>query len=164
MTISLGGPLPVRSSSLPETQQKRAASGRINDPTSSLLGLAPDGGYLAAALLPAPVGSYPTVSPLPFIALSFGKSNAFGGLFLWPDPIDYSTPGVTRHLTLRSADFPRPGTWPGRDHPTSLRIYIIPLTGVSVKQKDRSRECRPAKLEISFILGGNPHKTNTLMG
>ena len=32
-----------------------------------------------------------------------------GGLFLWPDPVDFSTPGVTRHLALWSADFPRPG-------------------------------------------------------
>jgi hypothetical protein len=32
-----------------------------------------------------------------------------GGLSLWPDPVDFSTPGVTRHLALWSADFPRPG-------------------------------------------------------
>ena len=30
-----------------------------------------------------------------------------GGLFLWPVPVDCSTPGVTRHPALRSADFPR---------------------------------------------------------
>jgi hypothetical protein len=30
-----------------------------------------------------------------------------GGLFLWPDPLSCLNPGVTRHLALWSADFPR---------------------------------------------------------
>ena len=30
-----------------------------------------------------------------------------GGLFLWPDPAGFPAPGVTRHLALRSADFPQ---------------------------------------------------------
>jgi hypothetical protein len=30
-------------------------------------------------------------------------------MFLWPDPVDCSTPGVTRHPALKSADFPQPG-------------------------------------------------------
>ncbi len=47
--ISLGGALPRRSSSLPETQGRRAAS-RRPEATLSLLGLAPGGGCLAACI------------------------------------------------------------------------------------------------------------------
>jgi hypothetical protein len=63
-----------------------------------LLGLAPDGGYQAAALLRTPVVSYTTFSPLPL-------TRRF--IFLWPDPAGRPAPGVTRHRALWSADFPR---------------------------------------------------------
>jgi len=64
MIISLGDLLPARSSSLPGIQQQRAAPGTENR-ALSLLDLAPSGGYLAVVLLPAPVVSYTTISPLP---------------------------------------------------------------------------------------------------
>ena len=64
VTIYLGGLSPTHSCSLPGTQGKRAASHLLWQ-TLSLLDLAPDGGYPAAALLPALVVSYTTISPLP---------------------------------------------------------------------------------------------------
>lgn len=68
------------------------------------------------ALLPTPVVSYTsnrfrvlsssiTYYP-PFHPYQDGKALP-GGLFLWPDPVGRPTPGVTRHLTLWSADFPQ---------------------------------------------------------
>ena len=62
--------LPSDSSSLPETQGKRAAS-RLPKKALPLLGFAPTGGYLAAALLQTPVVSYTTFSPLPLRAVCF---------------------------------------------------------------------------------------------
>ena len=35
------------------------------------------------------------------------SQESWGGMFLWPDPIPYGIPGVTRHRVLWSADFPR---------------------------------------------------------
>ena len=62
--------LPSDSSSLPEAQGKRAAS-RLPKKALPLLGFAPTGGYLAAALLQTPVVSYTTISPLPLRAVVF---------------------------------------------------------------------------------------------
>ncbi|KPL74243.1 hypothetical protein AC812_13150 [Bellilinea caldifistulae] len=66
---------------------------------SFLLGFAPGGGCLAAALLRTPVVSYTTFSPL--------LPETGSGLFLWPDPAGYPAPGVTRRRALWSADFPQ---------------------------------------------------------
>jgi hypothetical protein len=67
-TISLGGLLPARSCNLPGTgPPKREETGRLlfaQGRTLSLLGLAPGGGCLAAALLRSPVVSYTAISPL----------------------------------------------------------------------------------------------------
>jgi len=79
------------------------------DETSSLLslfGLAPDEGCLAAALLPSPVVSYTTISPLPWAVAFLPFPLAVS--FLWPDLAGCPAPGVTRHRALWSADFPRP--------------------------------------------------------
>ena len=38
---------------------------------------------------------------------SFDAWKCLGGLFLWPDPEDFSSPDVIRHRALRSADFPQ---------------------------------------------------------
>jgi hypothetical protein len=62
MIIYLDELLPIHSCSLPETLMRRAASCLA---ASFLLGLAPDGGCLAAVLLQTPVVSYTTFSPLP---------------------------------------------------------------------------------------------------
>ena len=61
MTIYLGSQLPAASSNLPEPM--RAAWGQKDQ---VLLGLAPDGVYLAVLVTKNTVGSYPTLSPLPF--------------------------------------------------------------------------------------------------
>ena len=85
----------------------------------SLLGLAPDGGCPAAALLLTPVVSYTTISPLPAVH----QCTAWAVSFCGPLPMDYSTPGVTRHLAIWSADFPQPG---------SCRIAVIRPTWNSI--------------------------------
>ena len=58
--------LPPGSCSLPRVQGGRAAPHPPQGRISLLLDLAPNGGYLAVALLPTPVVSYTTISPLPF--------------------------------------------------------------------------------------------------
>jgi hypothetical protein len=64
----------------------------------SLLGLAPGGGCLANGIAAAAGG---------LLHHLFTVTEQFGGLFLWPYPANYFTPGVTRHHALRSADFPQ---------------------------------------------------------
>jgi hypothetical protein len=59
MVISLGWLSPAISCSLPAAQTTRAGS-------RCLFGLAPTGGYRATPVTRRAVGSYPTVSPLPF--------------------------------------------------------------------------------------------------
>src|SRR5207245_3285881 len=71
MVISLGRLSPATSSGLPAARTTRAGS-------RCLLGLAPTGGCRAAPVARRAVGSYPTVSPLPF------GSRAV--CFLWPVP------------------------------------------------------------------------------
>jgi hypothetical protein len=79
---------------------------------SSLLGLAPGGGYLAACIAADAGGLLHrrfTIAPK-------------GSLFLWPCPADCSAPGFPRHRALWSADFPRPfAEARGRDRPASLK-------------------------------------------
>ena len=62
-----------------------------------LLGLAPEGGCLAALIAERAGGLLHHLFTLAGIS----------GLFLWPDPAGYPTPGVTRHRALWSTDFPR---------------------------------------------------------
>ena len=74
---------------------------------SSLLGLAPGGGYLAARIAADAGGllhhlfTMTTSPPAPL------QRGAEGGLFLWPYPVSYLTPGFPRCRALWSADFPR---------------------------------------------------------
>ena len=86
------------------------------------LALLPTGVAWPRRLPDAPVGSYPTFSPLPAPALA----QAAGGLFLWPCPRGCPLPGVTRRRALWSADFPRrhhvPPRPPGR--PTASCVYL----------------------------------------
>src|SRR6185436_15696664 len=65
-----------------------------------LFGLAPTGGYRAAAVAGGAVGSYPTVSPLP-------NGCPVGGLFSVALSVAFRRPGVTWQSTRRSSDFPR---------------------------------------------------------
>src|SRR5215208_7533252 len=65
-----------------------------------LFGLAPTGGYRAAAVAGGAVGSYPTVSPLP-------TGCPAGGLFSVALSVAFRRPGVTWQSTRWSSDFPR---------------------------------------------------------
>jgi len=126
MIIYLGGLSPTSSCSLPENIGNEPFPA-CQRQTSSLLGLAPNGGCLAAALLQTPVVSYTTISPLPA-----ETSLSTGGIFLWPS----------------SGELPRPGNYPAlcsvecglsstqltlsRDHPANLGIqYYLFSTAAS---------------------------------
>jgi len=66
-----------------------------------LLDLAPGGGFLAVGVTTHAGGLLHhlfTLTPHPEVRC---------GLFLWSDPSGCPVPGVTRHLALWSADFPR---------------------------------------------------------
>ena len=63
MVICLGRPSPDASSSLPAVRGPEGPPAWVTP--RRLFGLAPTGGYRAAAVASAAVGSYPTVSPLP---------------------------------------------------------------------------------------------------
>lgn len=49
----------------------------------------------------------PPFHPCRHFQTPFDVWKCLGGLFLWPDPEDFSPPDVIRHLALRSADFPQ---------------------------------------------------------
>lgn len=118
MIIYLGRLLPTCSCGPPEAPtlegRKTSRSGYIS---LLLFDLTPDRGCPADALLRAPVVSYTTISPL---------LNCFSGLFLWPDPVSYLTPGITRHPALWSADFPQRLQEAPRppDQPTVISSYL----------------------------------------
>ena len=108
--------MPARSSSLPGTSIPRdiAIPGNIEaGRLPFLLGLAPDEGCLAAALLRRRWSLTPPFHPCPLR----------GGMFLWPDLAGCPAPGVTRHRALWSADFPRHPARECRGCPTSLRHF-----------------------------------------
>src|SRR5579884_1690955 len=83
---------------------ERPDPGRDGRAALSLFGLAPGGVYLGRPVTRPPVGSYPTISPLPrqrlgcvvSVALSFGSPRL----------------GVTQRPALRSPDFPRAANRP----------------------------------------------------
>jgi len=95
-------------------------------PQRSCLALLPAGVAWLRILLPAPVGSYPTFSPLPSLqgrrSVSVALSNGSPGVS--PAPI----PGVTRRCALWSADFPLTPPWweSPATHLASLGVFIIP--------------------------------------
>src|SRR5215204_1800777 len=81
MIICLRWPSPATSSSLPAaTLTSLEASGlSVRVTPRRLFGLAPTGGYRATAVTSGAVGSYPTVSPLPFEALRLLGRSVFCG-------------------------------------------------------------------------------------
>ncbi len=108
--------------SLPETRAERAAP-------SSLLDLAPDGGYLAARIAANAGGllrrlftmtGAPTSAPK-FVAELKHRTPEPRLLFSVALPTDFSVPGFPRRRALRSTDFPRLTTTESRDRPTGLR-------------------------------------------
>src|SRR3954468_21443907 len=98
MIICLGWPSPATSSSLPA-----AFYLTVWVTPRRLFGLAPTGGYPAAAVASGAVGSYPTVSPLPVCPI-LGPA---GGLFSVALSVALRRPGVTWQSTRWSSDFPR---------------------------------------------------------
>src|SRR5215204_5155428 len=86
MIICLRWPSPATSSSLPAaTLTSLEASGlSVRVTPRRLFGLAPTGGYRATAVTSGAVGSYPTVSPLPFEALRLLGRSVFCGP--WSSP------------------------------------------------------------------------------
>jgi hypothetical protein len=86
-----GSRLP-RSSSLPGN----SASNTV----VPLFGLAPDGVWPAATVAGRAVSSYLAISPLP------DPLRAIGGVFSVPLSVASRRPAVSRHLALRSPDFP----------------------------------------------------------
>jgi hypothetical protein len=82
-----------------------------------LLGLAPNGGCLAAPIAGCAGGL------LHHLFILTGTPRGYSsGLFLWPDPAGFPAPGVTRHPALWSADFPRP---PRREAATTQPTWAI---------------------------------------
>jgi hypothetical protein len=82
MVIYLGWPSPATSSSLPAAYRNRS----VWVTPRRLFGLAPTGGYRAAAVTSGAVGSYPTVSPLPFIPTFRLGFRAVYSLWPYPSP------------------------------------------------------------------------------
>lgn len=125
MIISLGWLLPDSSCSLPGIVKERAA------PRTEVL-------HPCLALLQTGVAW-----PAHYCDRRWSLTPPFhpyqpeaGGMFLWPDPANCFTPGITRRLALRSADFPRSGL-PDRDHPTDLGTRNIPRSWLSVNPPAR---------------------------
>jgi hypothetical protein len=106
---------------------------------SPLLGLAPGGGYLAAPVTRHAGGLLHHLFTLTSSALALPCRAESSDAVCFCGPIrELPRPGVTRHRTLWSPDFPRPGrvSPPGRDHPiysgpnlsslylTALRAFV----------------------------------------
>ena len=97
-TISLGPTSPSGSSSLPGAQRARAAPCPPKR-ASLLLGLTPGGGCLAG-IIADPAGG--------LLLHLFTLTLAFAGAVVFCGPVrGFPRPGVARHRTLWSADFPR---------------------------------------------------------
>ena len=138
MVIHLGFRSPWTSSSLPEIilqrRRERAAPGMLAAPAvlHPCLTLLPEGVTWPRALLPAPVVSYTTFSPLP------PRQCRVGGMSLWSDPSGCPDPDLLRLRALGSADFPlkppparklqRPSSQPGvrsSYHKTRARKKLV---------------------------------------
>src|SRR5216117_3408325 len=114
MVISLGWLSPAISCGLPAAQTTRAGS-------RCLFGLAPTGGCRAAPVARRAVGSYPTVSPLPF--------GYKGGLFSVALSVASRRPGVTWRSALWSSDFPRMAPAAGHPRPSAPPLPGWEVTG-----------------------------------
>jgi hypothetical protein len=104
MVICLGRLSPTASSSLPAASRISRPGGAVWVTPRRLFGLAPTGGYRATAVTSDAVGSYPTVSPLPFPR---ARARVPGGLFSVALSVASRRPGVTWQSTRWSSDFPR---------------------------------------------------------
>ncbi len=114
MVISLGWLSPAISCGLPAARTTRAGS-------RCLFGLAPTGGCRAAPVTGRAVGSYPTVSPLPF--------GYKGGLFSVALSVALRRPGVTWRSALWSSDFPRVTPKAGHPRPSAPPLPGEEITG-----------------------------------
>lgn len=95
MTVTYHLQQPTRRLPLNGEETGRLPANRNGQP-SLLLGLAPDGGYLAAVVAYCAGG---LLHHLFTLALTSGMS-------LWPAPKAYAFPGVTWHPALWCTDFP----------------------------------------------------------
>ena len=95
---------------------------------SSLLDLAPDGGYQAARIAADAGGLLHHLFTLTFTPgpLPKGKgARVMAVCFLWPYPAGFPAPRFPRHRALRSADFPR---FLAKPRPSNRpeAVFIIP--------------------------------------
>lgn len=97
MTIPLVRPLPAGSSCLPGSAGARRPCGRTR--ARSLFGIAPGGACHAGAVASPPVGSYPTVSPLPI--------RGWAVCSLWRCPWGCPRRALPGTIASWSPDFPR---------------------------------------------------------
>jgi hypothetical protein len=88
----------------PTRRLGRATLSDSGESDACLRGLAPDGVCRATLVTEGAVGSYPAVSPLPVAGAA--KAAGAGGLFSVALSSAFPPPGVTRHRTLWSSDFP----------------------------------------------------------
>ena len=93
-----------------------------------LRGLAPDGVYRAVNVTAHAVGSYPAVSPLPCGERPLAEPCAAGGLFSVALSSAFPPPGVTRHRTLWSSDFPPASSNEAGDRLRGVDGPFLPLS------------------------------------
>ena len=98
MVICLGWPLPATSSSLPAAS---LSGWSVRVAPRRLFGLAPTGGYRATAVTSGAVGSYPTISPLPTLALR----PQWAVSFLWPCPSPFGAQALPGSLPCGARTF-----------------------------------------------------------
>ena len=90
-----------------------------------LFGLAPTGGYPAIAVTSDAVGSYPTVSPLPFLR-SYNRLRAV--CFLWPCPSPFGAQAL-------------PGSLPYGARTFLGHLAVPATTALSQRRKDNQEGC-----------------------
>ena len=136
--ISLGHTLPCGSSDLPEAPVTKTGKRATSRPSTCK-----QVGELCFCLVLLPMG---VAWPSHYCERRWSLTPPFhlcqlpGSLFLWSYPEGYPSPGVARHRSLRSADFPRSRPWRNRDRPTNLGVFIIPFSrvGVNIILKEKS--------------------------
>ena len=157
MTIPLARLLPAGSSCLPGPAGARWPRGLHR--TRSLFGIAPGGACHAGAVTSPPVGSYPTVSPLP---ADCGRSVLCGAIPGVAPAGRYPAPsphGVRTFLAARSHAVIQPsariGIWPGSAGP-SMGALPPPPVGGSPGIFEHRRIRRGDGRQLTLLRGGHP--------
>ena len=156
-TIPLDRPLPNGSSCQPGPLGLKRPYGdirghpQIMPRAGSLFGIAPGGACHAGTVTSPPVGSYPTVSPLP---------RERGGLFSVALSVRLPCPGVTRHRCFRESGLS--SDHQARGHPalhatTRIRIAVPAVNGnsrVLWQLAQNERTAQPIQKRIRHRFGG----------